>query len=508
MRFRAPCFAAVLGLCAVLADDGRAVAFGLPDVDARAREIAAEPYRDRQTNVPSWMLVSGEMTYDQWRDIRFRPERALWRDEGLPFQVQLFHPGLYYDRSVQVNVVDDGHAENVGFSPSYFHYGKNDFGDRIPGDVGWAGLRIHYPLKSPEYFDELIVFLGASYFRAVGRDNVWGLSARGLAVDTVEQSGEEFPRFIEFWLQKPAPDAKSMVLWALLDGPTASGAYQFTVTPGVETTVDVDARLFLRRTPKVLGLAPLTSMFFFGENHTRWFDDFRPEVHDSDGLLVNFDGGEWLWRPLDNPTRIDVAAFRTKNPRGFGLVQRDRAFASYQDLETRAELRPSTWVTPRGDWGEGDVRVVQIPTANELLDNIVAFWVPATLPPPGQPLAYAYRLGWYADDAERPPAGRAVATRRDHGAVGTPRDGQRWVIDFESDALRALGPDAEPRGVVSAGNGATIFDQHLYKNTVTGGWRLTFQMKPKFSAQPVELRAYLERNGAALTETWSSAWLP
>ena len=382
-------------------------AFGLDDVAAMARQIAAEPYRDRQKVVPSWMRkTGGTMTYDQWRDIRFRPEQSLWRAEKLPFQVQLFHPGLYFDRSVMVNVVEDGRVAPLPFDAKFFHYGKNDFAARIPADIGWAGIRIHTQLKSPEYFDELIVFLGASYFRAVGRDDVWGLSARGLAVDTVEPSGEEFPHFIEFWLERPKPGAKSMTLWALLDGNTASGAYQFVLTPGVETTVDVEARLLLRRVPKVLGLAALTSMFFFGENRTRWFDDFRPEVHDSDGLLVHFESGEWLWRPLDNPTRIDVASFATRNPRGFGLVQRDRTFDHHQDLETHAELRPSSWVEPRGDWGAGQVRLVQIPTDTELMDNMVAFWVPEALPKPGEPLAYAYRLSWYADDAARPTGGR------------------------------------------------------------------------------------------------------
>jgi glucans biosynthesis protein len=448
------------------------------------------------------------MTYDQWRDIRFRPEQSLWRAEKLPFQVQLFHPGLYFDRSVMVNVVEDGRVAPLPFDAKFFHYGKNDFAARIPADIGWAGIRIHTQLKSPEYFDELIVFLGASYFRAVGRDDVWGLSARGLAVDTVEPSGEEFPHFIEFWLERPKLGAKSMTLWALLDGKTASGAYQFVVTPGVETTVDVEARLLLRRVPKVLGLAALTSMFFFGENRTRWFDDFRPEVHDSDGLLVHFESGEWLWRPLDNPTRIDVASFATRNPRGFGLVQRDRTFDHHQDLETHAELRPSAWVEPRGDWGAGQVRLVQIPTDTELMDNMVAFWVPEALPKPGEPLAYAYRLSWYADDAARPPGGRAVATRRDRGAVETPRDGYRYVVDFAGAGLAALDAEHAPRAVVTGSAGAKVYDQHLTPNAAAGGWRLTFQVKPKDPKQPVELRAYLERDGKALTETWSSAWLP
>jgi len=491
---------------AVLAWASAAGAFGLDDVARQAEQIARQPYQDRQTHVPPWML-EGSMTYDQWRDIRFRPAQALWRKEKLPFEVQLFHPGLYFDRTVKVNVVDASGAHLLPFSPELFDYGKNDFASRIPRDIGYAGVRIHYPIRGPEYYDELAVFLGASYFRALGRDNVYGLSARGLAIDTVEPGGEEFPRFIEFWLVRPEPGATHLVLYALLDSPSASGAYRFDLTPGIATTVDVEVRLFPRRTVRKLGLAPLTSMFFFGENTTRAFDDFRPEVHDSDGLLLHFDTGEWLWRPLDNPTRVNVASFRMHDPRGFGLVQRDRAFASYQDIETRAELRPSAWVAPRGDWGDGHVELVEIPTANEKLDNIVAFWTPADPPEPGESLAYAYTLTWYGDDPSRPPGARTIATRRDRGTVDTPRDGYRYVIDFEGVALNALAATAPPRAVVSAGNDARLYDQHLYKNPVTGGWRLSFQIKPR-NDQPVELRAYLERQGDVLTETWSSVWLP
>ncbi|HWP65792.1 MAG TPA: glucan biosynthesis protein G [Candidatus Limnocylindria bacterium] len=490
----------------LLAWASRAAAFGLDDVAREAERIAREPYRDRQTHVPAWML-EGSMTYDQWRDIRFRPAEALWRTERLPFQVQLFHPGLYFDRTVRVNVVDDTGVHPLAFDPALFDYGKNDFADRIPRDIGYAGIRIHFPIRTPDYYDEVAVFLGASYFRALGRDNVYGLSARGLAIDTVEPGGEEFPRFIEFWLVKPAPADRHLVLYALLDSPTASGAYRFDLMPGEQTRMDVDVRLFPRAAGRKLGLAPLTSMFFFGENTTRCFDDFRPEVHDSDGLLIHFASGEWLWRPLDNPTRINAAGFQTKTPRGFGLVQRDRDFANYQDIETRSELRPSAWVEPRGDWGEGRVELVEIPTADEKLDNIVAYWVPARPPAPGGSLAYAYTLTWYMNDPGRPPGGRALATRRDRGTVDTPRDGYRYVIDFDSPALQALAADDPPRAVVTAGNGARLHDEHVYKNPVTGGWRLAFRVTPK-DAEPVELRAYLEHDGDVLTETWAAVWLP
>jgi glucans biosynthesis protein len=480
---------------------GRGQSFGLEQVVARAAELAKQPYSDQRRKVPDWMLI-GQTSYDQWRDIRFRPAEALWHEENLPFQVQFFHPGLYYGHSVRMNVVENGVASEVPYSPKLFDYGKNDFADRIPADIGFAGFRVHYPIKNPDYLDEVIVFLGASYFRAVGRDQLWGLSARGLAVDTVVASGEEFPNFIEFWLVKPAPGARNLVIYALLDSPSVAGACAFTVTPGEETQVDVEARLFFRRQVERLGIAPLTSMFFFGENSRRLFDDFRPEVHDSDGLLINFDGGEWLWRPLDNPPHITVNGFQTRNPRGFGLIQRDRDFANHQDLETHAELRPSAWIVPRGDWGDGGVELIEIPTDTEKNDNIVAFWAPSPIPGPGDERSFAYSLFWYGDDATRPPAGRVVATRQD---AGTLEGARRYVVDFAGGSLGAS-VLAEPKAVVTSSAGE-IKDVHVVRNPAINGWRLGFQLVPR-GTNPVEMRAYLRNERDVLTETWSYAYLP
>ena len=479
-----------------------ALGFGLDDVARRAEQMAREPYTDHRGKVPSWMLV-GSMSYDQWRDIRFTPAKSLWRDDKLPFQIQFFHPGLYYDRTIAVNTIDAGGVHPVPFSASLFNYGKNDFAERIPKDIGYAGLRIHSQIKTPEYFDEVVVFLGASYFRAVGRDNVYGLSARGIAIDTVEPTGEEFPNFIELWLVKPAAGADHIEMLALLEGPSITGAYRFVVTPGVATLIDVEARLFPRKAIRKVGIAPLTSMFFFGENSRHCFDDFRPEVHDSDGLLLHFDTGEWLWRPLDNPKRVDASGLGMHNPRGFGLVQRDREFANSQDIETRAELRPSAWVTPKGDWGDGRVELVEIPTTTELVDNIVAYWVPKEPATPGREMRFSYRVSFDSEDPTRPPAGRVAATRQDSGAKG---DTNRFVIDFSGGDIEKLTDDHAPTAVITLQpeGGAKLLDHHVIRNPDTKGWRLTFQLK-RSDAQPLELRAFLKSGDQVLTETWSHA---
>jgi len=478
-------------------------AFGLDDVAKRAQELAASSYEPRP-KVPDWLL---NLSYDQWRDIRFRPDESLWRDRKSRFEVQLFHLGLFYDRAVRIHLVDGKGVRPVEFSPSLFDYGKNKFASQVPQDLGFAGFRIHYPIKTPKYPDEVIVFLGASYFRALGKNEVFGLSARGLAIDTAESSGEEFPDFREFWLVVPSPGAKEIEIYALLDSPSVAGAYRFVVRPGTETQVDVETRLFLRREVKKLGIAPLTSMYFLGENDLREIVDFRPEVHDSDGLLMQTGTGEWLWRPLDNPRTLHVSSFQIEHPKGFGLMQRDRDFANYQDLEARSELRPSAWVEPKGDWGKGRVELIEIPTKSDIHDNIVAFWVPAELPKPGTPATFAYSMSWFGDDAKRPPGGRVVGTRRD---FGTFEDAHRFVVDFDGGKLAKMPADTVVRGVVSIAGGddsAELIEQQVVKNPVTGGWRLAFQVRPRHKG-PVDVRAFLDAGGEALTETWSYVVLP
>ena len=492
-------FACALAVSTVLSAAKAQAAFDFDTVATKAEKLAQEPYRDPKGKVPEWML---EMSYDQWRDIRFRQEYALWAKRRLPFQVQFFHPGLYYDRTVTIDVVDAEGIHPVEFSPSQFDYGKNDFASKVPQDVGYAGFRLHYPIKTPTYYDEVIVFLGATYLRAVGSQQVFGISARGLAIDTASPSGEEFPYFKEFWLVRPAPGATDMTIYALLDSPSLTGAYKFVVYPGQQTMVDVDLRLYRRKEVKKLGIAPVTSMFFYGENTLRRFDNFRPEVHDSDGLQLASSTGEWGWRPLDNPETLQLSSFRLDNPKGFGMVQRDRNFDHYQDLETHLEKRPSVWMTIREPWGKGHAELVEIPTRSDVNDNIVAYWVPEFLPDLGKPISFSYRMYWYGEDPTRPPGGRVVSTR--HDRAGT-EDLHRFVVDFEGKKLEALPAETVLRAVVSIASApetAEVVEQHVVKNTVTGGWRLVFKVKPNTN-DPVELRAFIDYGGDALTETWS-----
>ena len=387
---------------------GEGSPFSVAALRARARALAGESYTPPNETLPRALV---ELGYDRYRDIRFRPQMALWREEGLPFQAQFFHLGSYFTVPTHIHVVDGGTAREVLYTGDLFDYGANEFAEPFPETLGFAGFRLHYPLNRPDHHDELAVFLGASYFRSLARGQQYGLSARGLAIDTALPKGEEFPIFREFWLERPGPGAGQVVIHALLDSPSAAGAYSFTITPGDTTVMDVSAMVYPRQRIERMGIAPLTSMYFFGENDRLGVDDFRPQVHDSDGLSMWTGGGEWIWRPLVNPQRLRVSAYSDVNPRGFGLLQRTRDFDEYQDLEAHYERRPSLWVEPIGGWGRGVVQLVEIPTLEEIHDNIVAFWVPEAPVEPGSEWPLAYRLHWCAEPPQRPGFGSKLIER-------------------------------------------------------------------------------------------------
>lgn len=493
-RWWLPAFGALLML------PGIAQAFDFDQLSARARQLAAEPFRKADTTLPADLQRLG---YDQYRDIRFKPDHAYWRAEKLPFELQFFHQGLYYDRAVKINEIVGGQVHEIAFNPDDFDYGANKVDTRQFRKLGFAGFRVHYALNSPKYKDEVMVFLGASYFRALGKGQRYGLSARALAVDTGLISGEEFPRFTEFWLVRPAAGAKELTIYALLDSRRMSGAYRFVLKPGGDTVVDVKSRVYLRERVTKLGIAPLTSMFLFGENQHAEKDDYRPEVHDSDGLSIASGTGEWLWRPLVNPKRLLVTSFSMSNPQGFGLMQRDRQFDHYEDLEVRYDLRPSVWIEPKGAWGAGRVELVQIPSPDETNDNIVSYWVPDALPPPGVPLDFDYLLHWQLDHDQRPPLSWVTQTRRGRGFTQNDDGSIGLVIDFEGPALDQLAPDAKVEGVVSVGGNGELLERQTYRNDAVGGWRLSLRLRRVDSSKPVELRAYLKGESSTLSETWS-----
>ena len=504
-------------------------AFTFADVQAKAQDLARAPYAP-SPSVPEFLT---KLSYAEWHDIRFRPEKALWAAEELPFNIQFFHSGLYYDRPVSIHVIGSDSAEPVAFDPSMFQYGSEALARQTAESkgLGFAGFRIHYPMNRPDYKDEVAVFVGASYFRALAKGNHYGISSRGLALDTACAQGEEFPYFKEFWIERPAPDAKKITVYALMDSPSLAGAYRFIITPGSPTVMDVKCALFARkggRNFEKIGLAPLTSMFFYGEEKNGRPNDFRPEVHNSDGLLFE-SGKNWTWMPLDNPKRLSVTAFPLNSPRGFGLLQRDGDFKSYQDLAARYEKRPSLWVRPEGDWGKGFLELIEIPTEDEMHDNIVAFWRPAKpageaadgqpapeLPYPSM-MMYDWKLFWMMPDVAMHDLGTVSSTRVSHSG-----DTMTFHVDFEGGVLRRLAPDTGLASIVTMPEFVTPLGKKLTYNPATHGWRLEFTVRlpqkggmlDSLSAArkgPLNLRfqALLKQGENlpdAITETWIYDW--
>ena len=475
-------------------------AFGLDDVAARAAKLAAAPYQKPGATLPKAIK---SLDYDQFRDIRFRPERAMWRGTKLPFEIMFFHRGWFYEEPVTIHEVTADGVREVTFDPDAFDYGRNTIDGKELRGLGFAGFRVHFPVNTPGYKDEVLVFLGASYFRGLGKGQRFGLWARGLAVDTAEATGEEFPRFVEFWIERPQPAAQELVVYALLDSPRATGAYRFVLKPGATTALDVDGRLFLRKNVAKLGLAPLTSMFYFGANQRPGREDYRPRVHDSDGLSIREAGDKWTWRPLVNPKRLLVTSFALNDPAGFGLMQRERAFNQYQDLEARYDRRPSAWIEPKGSWGPGRVELVQIPVPDETNDNVVAYWVPDKPPKPGQPFGYSYRVLWQKDREARPSIGWVSDTRRGRGFAKDDDGSIELHVDFEGPTLSRMPWNAVVDTTSSVDANGEVLERRTERNGITGGWRFVVRFRRLDRAKPVELRAHLHRGSEVLSETWS-----
>lgn len=491
----------------LFAAESRSATFSYAVLKGRARALAASAYRPPAESAPANLQ---RLDYDQYQSIRFRPERALWTGTDRGFRVQFYHLGRGFKEPVRMFEVFDGRARELTYRAADYDFGRSGISARdLPADLSHAGFHIQ---AQTNWSSDVMSFLGASYFRAISNDTrQYGISARGLALDTAVDGPEEFPRFTAFWFERPPANARTVVLYALMDSPSAAGAYRFEVTPGSPQVMEVDAALYPRQPVGRVGIAPLTSMFQCGENDRRMANDWRPEIHDSDGLSLLTGSGEWIWRPVTNPSGVRVSSFVDDNPRGFGLLQRDRTFDHYQDDGAMYERRPSLWVEPKGPWGKGAVQLVELPTADETNDNIVAFWNPAARFEPGSELLFAYRMYWATQAPKASPLARVVATRTGIGGViGQPRRyySGRFAIDFAGGELATILPGAAVEPVVSASRGQIEITSARPLSSVNG-FRAMFDLKlTDDSTDPVDLRLFLRKNGQPLTETWLYQWVP
>jgi len=475
-------------------------AFDFQDLRREAQSLAARPYQTETNRIPDSLA---RLSYVEYRAIQFNQRKALWRDAGLPFQLEYFHPGYSNRQTVSLHEIAGEEVRLIPFQSSLFEYGTNRLD--LPADLGFAGFRVVHPVKD---FGEVAAFQGASYFRLIGRGQIYGTSARGLALNTTSAEGEEFPLFKQFWIRRPEKSAKEITVFALLDSASMTGAYQFIIRPGTTTVATVKAVLFPRREIKEVGLAPLTSMFLHGKNGRPAFTDFRPEVHDADGLLIQNGRGEWIWHSLETGKMMRVNAFQDENPRGFGLMQRDRDFEHYQDVIAQFERRPSVWVRPLGKWGRGAVQLVQLPSNREFLDNVVVFWIPAARLQPGTPVELEYELHWSHLDPGLGSLGHVRATRVGRVIVepaqGVPN--LRFVVDFDGNAVESLSAKQKLSVKIEYGEDVTLVADSLFKNTTNGTWRLVIEIADPRKA--VDLRAFLMRGGEPITEPWTFTWQP
>ena len=474
---------------------GPAAPFDPDMVAARARALAAAPYVPPPVVSQDWL----DLSYDDFRGIWFDTRHALYRGTPGAVQAELFVAGLFFRHKIGIHAVEKGRSRQVQFDLRLFD--TTDKFPALPEDgTGFAGFRLLGELEVRDRFQEYAVFQGASYFRAIGRGQAYGISARGLALNTAADGPEEFPIFRDFWIEAAEPGATEVTVHALMDGPSVAGAYSFAIRKGDITEMAVSARLFPRVDLTTVGIAPGTSMFLFSDINRTRFDDFREAVHDSDGLLILNGAGEAIWRPLTNPGAVEVSAFADTSPRGFGLMQRARNPGDYNDLEAHYERRPSLWVEPVGDWGQGAVMLVEIPTDKEINDNIVAFWRPAAPLAAGSEHRFDYRLHWCAHSPAEGAVAPVIATRTGARVF---EDGRLFTIDFARHPALGDAPERiEPRVSTSTGQ---ISSRLLQLNPATGGMRLDFTLKG--GAPVAELRAQLWRGGNRVSEVWLNRWV-
>lgn len=470
-----------------------------PHVKQVAEQLSSQPF----SKTPMMKVDTGRITYDHYQHIKFKGNQTFWRDELLPFQLEFMHPGMHYIHPIELFAWENGTANPITFSKKYYDYtevkGLNLEQDEA--NMGFTGFRILAKLggKNSSY-TEAVVFQGASYFRALGLDQKYGLSARGLAINTSLEGQEEFPDYTKFWLEKPTKDAEKLVFCALLDSPSTTGATRFVLTPGKTTEMEIETQLYPRKDITEIGIAPLTSMFFHGENSQQHYGDYRPEVHDSDGLMLQT-GKDWTWQPLWEVPYFNFQSTPIQQLSGFGLMQRDRDFDHYQDLEAWYHARPSVWIEPLEDWGKGSVQLLRLHTESDIVDNIVAYWKSDA----GQAFRHLhYRLSWLSDEPPAHTLGKVVATRVTNKAVdGLPghKGRIRFIVDFSDLPKLAEPPTAE---LIFNGVGQTK-PAVVQENPYVKGWRVIAAVYPETCDKPMTATIRLTNGGNSLSETWSYA---
>jgi len=522
--------------------------YNFTKVQAQAERMARQPFVPLPEALPPQFR---KLTPDEERGVFWNDKYRLWKKKGLPFQVDFFPVSKEFSKAILIHTVDNRGEHVLPTSSEFFNYLNLTFTPPLPPEIGYAGFYIRYPINKPDSLDGFFSVLGSNYFRVIAKDQVYGVSARALAINAgADGKTEEFPEFKEWWLHQPAPGATSLVVDALLDSPSVTGAYGFKIMPGSVTSVDVHASLYFRKTVDWIGLAPFSSMYLYGENASDHFNNFHPEIHDSDGVLVHTAKDDWLWRPLSQTKLYQIYKFNDENPKGFGLLQRDREFQHYQDLEMKYNVRPSVWVTPRGNWGKGSVVLAHRPSNNVNFDNVVLFWHPDQVPQAGDRMELDYTIDFYMNDAQRPPLAYSretwiinnpappapppvappIPSQKPAPPAPTPPPGQKpvavvppnvpkpgepvpvmFMIDFVGNGIENIPADKKPYLYLHFDPAETkLREFSLEKIGYDNSWRATFTIIPFKHNVPTELHCRLlesDKPGARpLSEEWNYTW--
>ena len=461
-----------------------------------ARQLARRAYMAPSTDLPDTLR---NLTFEQYQAIHIHRKDRVWDAEGRGFVIEPLHRGFVYQNPVTIYIVEDGTIRRLAYDVSRFEFGG------VPpppqADLDFSGFRVLFRDRGAEDTREVASFQGASFFRGLAKGQVPGLMARGLALRPADARGEEFPLFRAFWIERPNALSDEIVAHALLDSESACGAYRFTIRPREETIIDVECTIFARNLLDHVGYGGIAGMFLLGAQSHRIDDDVRPEVHDANGLQLHTGQDEWIWRPVTNPETLQISVFSDQNPKGFGLLQRLRDPLAYQDQEKGFERRPSLWIEPIGDWAEGAVQLLEIPSTNETNPNILAYWRPKAQIAAGSQTSFALRQFWTWSAPDRPDDATVQATRTGHGSAPNRR---RFIVEFSSSRFTDHAAIAGISAAASTSKGK-ISDIRLTPHVERKTLRVTFELD--FGGETLcELHLVLMESGKTASETWLYRW--
>jgi glucans biosynthesis protein len=471
---------------------GEPAPFDPGTVTEAARTLSKRPFKPLADDIPS---VFRDLNYEQ---IRQRPGTEIWAAENTGFAIEPLHRGSIFSSPMEIGLVAEAKARRIIYDPALFDFGKLAVPAKT-GDIGFSGFRVL--AQGSGGFSELAIFQGASFFRAVAPGQSLGTMARAMSIKTADPRGEEFPAFRSVWIERPTLAAGALVIHALIDSESVTGAYRFTVRPGDATIIDTECALFARAAVDNLGLATMSATHLSGPIDERCDGDLRPSVSEVTGLQMLTGKGEWLWRPVANRDTLQISTFVDENPRGFGFLQRDRNFDHYQDDDQHVETRPSLWIEPIGDWSAGGVQLVEIPSDSEANDNIIGYWKPKQPLAAGSETFFAYRQFWCWNPPEQPPL--AIATQS-HSGRGSSSKRRRFVVEFAGDILRIPENAEAMKPNLNAAPGS-IVEPRTFTSGDKKSRRIVFEIDPGNESYS-EIRLVLEAGGKPISETWLFRW--